>query len=133
MHLHFSGSESVSSGTPCPLFPHTHPIIGAASEAVLRVLVCVFTRCDFKNEVTAAKPHPTERSMLFQLWLFPEVKISMKGKCFEQIWDTEAAMTVQQKRKKDFQNCFGKRQELRDQCGSVSRKINDDLYFNGYI
>ena len=43
-------------------------------------------------------------------WLFPEVKMTMKGKRFESIQDIEVATTAQLKTltKEDFQNCFRK-------------------------
>jgi len=51
-------------------------------------------------------------------WLFPKVKMTMKGKRFELIQDIEAAMTAQLKTltKEDFQNCFRKWQERWDKC-----------------
>ena len=49
---------------------------------------------------------------------FPKVKMTMKGKGFESIQDTEAATTAQLKAltKEDFQNCFRKWQERWDKC-----------------
>jgi len=46
-------------------------------------------------------------------WLFPKVKMTMKGKRFESIQDIQAATTAQLKTltKEDFQNCFIKWQE----------------------
>jgi hypothetical protein len=43
-------------------------------------------------------------------WLFPKVKMTMKGKRFESIQDIETATTVQLKTlmKEDLQNCFRK-------------------------
>jgi len=51
-------------------------------------------------------------------WLFPKVKMTMKGKRFESIQDIEAAMTPQLKTltKEDFQNCFRRWQERWDKC-----------------
>ena len=51
-------------------------------------------------------------------WLFPEVKMTMKGKGFEAIQDIEAAKTAQLKTltEEDFQNCFRKWQERWDKC-----------------
>jgi len=42
-------------------------------------------------------PHPPYSPDLTpcDFWLFPEVKMTMKGKCFELIQDIEAAMTAQ--------------------------------------
>jgi hypothetical protein len=34
---------------------------------------------------------------LYNFWLIPKVKMTMKGKCFESIQDIEAATTAQQK------------------------------------
>ena len=46
-------------------------------------------------------------------WLFPKVKMTVKGKYFESIQDIKVATTVQLKTlmKEDFQNCFRKWQE----------------------
>jgi len=51
-------------------------------------------------------------------WIFPKVKMAMKGKRFESIQDIEAATTAQLKTltKEDFQNCFRKWQERWDKC-----------------
>ena len=51
-------------------------------------------------------------------WLFPKVKMTMKGKRFESIQGIEAAVTAQLKTltKEDFQNCFRKWQERWDKC-----------------
>jgi len=51
-------------------------------------------------------------------WLFPKVKMTMKGKRFESIQDIKAATTAQLKTltKEDFQNCFRKWQERWDKC-----------------
>jgi len=51
-------------------------------------------------------------------WLFPKVKMTMKGKHFESIQDIEATMTAQLKTlvKEDFQNCFRKWQEHWNKC-----------------
>jgi hypothetical protein len=50
---------------------------------------------------------------LCDFWLFPKVKMAMKGKCFESIQDIKVATTAQLKTftKEDFQNCFRKWQE----------------------
>jgi len=59
--------------------------------------------------------HPTYSADLApcEFWLFPKVKTTMKGKCFELIQDIETATTAQLKSltKEDFQNCFRKWQE----------------------
>jgi len=54
----------------------------------------------------------------YDFWLFPKVKITMKGKRFESIQDIEAAMTAQLKTltKVDFQNCIRKWQERWVKC-----------------
>ena len=51
-------------------------------------------------------------------WLFPKIKMTVKGKRFESIQDIEAATTAQLKTltKDDFQNCFRKWQERWDKC-----------------
>ena len=51
-------------------------------------------------------------------WLFPKVKMTMKGKRFEPTQDIEVATTVLLKTltKEDFQNCFRKWQERWDMC-----------------
>src|SRR5215469_4391510 len=65
-------------------------------------------------------PHPPYSPDLAScnFWLFPKVKMSMKGKRFESIQDIEAAMSAQLKTltKEDFQNCFRKWQERWDKC-----------------
>jgi len=71
------------------------------------------------NNITVC-PHPpySPDLALCDFWLFPKVKMTMKGKCFESIRDIEAATTVQLKTltKEDFQNCFRKWQERWDKC-----------------
>jgi len=68
-------------------------------------------------------------------WLFPKVKMTLKGKGFESIQDIEAATTAQLKTftKEDFQNCFRKWQERWDKCvrsgGSTLRGINGNVSF----
>jgi hypothetical protein len=69
-------------------------------------------------------------------WLFPKVKMTMKGKRFESIQDLEAALTQQLKTltKQDFQNCFRKWQERLDKCvrsegGSILRGSNGNVSF----
>jgi len=51
-------------------------------------------------------------------WLFPKVKMTMKGKCFESFQDIKAATTAQLETltKEDFQNCFRKWQERWYKC-----------------
>ena len=65
-------------------------------------------------------PHPPYSPDLasYDFWLFPKVKMTMKGKRFESIQDIEAATTAQLKtlKKEDFQNCFRKWQEQWDKC-----------------
>ena len=60
-------------------------------------------------------PHPPYSPDLApcDFWLFPKVKMTMKGKRFESIQDIEAATIAQLKTltKEDFQNCFRKWQE----------------------
>jgi len=53
-----------------------------------------------------------------RLLALPKVKMTMKGKGFELIQDTEAATTAQLKTltKEDFQNCFRKWQEQWEKC-----------------
>ena len=76
-------------------------------------------------------PHPpySPDLALCDLWLFPKVKMTMKGKSFESIQDIEAAMTVQLKTltKEDFQNCFRKWQEQWYKC-----VWSNGEYFEGY-
>ena len=68
-------------------------------------------------------------------WLFPKVKMSMKGKRFESIQDIKAAKTAQLKTltKEDFQNCFRKWQGRWDSVfearGSILRGINGNVSF----
>lgn len=84
----------------------------------------VIKQCDFKNSVNAsAKCHATEKQVhvngilqahpfylldlaLYNFWLFPKVRITMKGKHFQSIQNIEAAMAVELNplRKEDFQN-----------------------------
>ena len=65
-------------------------------------------------------PHPPYSPDLApcDFWFFPIVKMTMKGKHFESIQDTEAATTAQLKTltKEDFQNCFIKWQERWNKC-----------------
>jgi len=72
------------------------------------------------NKLITVCPHPPYSPDLApcDFWLFPKVKITMKGKRFESIQDIEAATTAQLKTltKKDFQNCFRKWQERWDKC-----------------
>jgi len=55
---------------------------------------------------------------LCDFWLFPKVKMTMKGKRIEWIQDVEAATTAQLKTltKEDFQNCFREWKERWDKC-----------------
>jgi len=72
------------------------------------------------NKNITVCPHPPYSPDLApcNFWLFPKVKMTMKGKRFESIQDIEAATTVQLKTftKQDFQNCFRKWQERWDKC-----------------
>jgi hypothetical protein len=65
-------------------------------------------------------PHPPYSQDLApcDFWLFPKVKMTMKGKRFELIQDIEAATTTQLETftKEDLQNCFRKWQERWDKC-----------------
>ena len=67
------------------------------------------------NKNITVCPHPPYSPDLApcDFWLFPKVKMTMKGKRFESIQDIEAAMTAQLKTltKEDLQNCFRKWQE----------------------
>ena len=68
----------------------------------------------------------------YDFWLFPRVKMAMKGKRFESIQNIDAATTAQLT-KEDFQNCFRKCQEWWDKCvrseGGVLRGINGNVFF----
>jgi len=72
------------------------------------------------NKHITVCPHPPYSPDLApcDFWLFPKVKMTMKGKCFELIQDIEAATTAQLKTlmKEDFQNCFRKWQQRWDKC-----------------
>jgi len=72
------------------------------------------------NKNITVCPHPPYLPdlALCDFWLFPKVKMTMKGKCFELIQDIEAATTVELKTftKEDFQNYFRKWQERWDKC-----------------
>jgi len=65
-------------------------------------------------------PHPPYSPDLapYDFWLFPKVKMTMKGKRSESIQDIKAATTAQLKAltKEDFHNCFRKWQERWDNC-----------------
>ena len=75
-------------------------------------------------------PHPPYSLDLARcdFWVFPKVKMTMKGKRFELIQDIEAATTAQLKTlmKEDFQNCFRRWQERWDKCVQSERE-----YFEG--
>ena len=64
------------------------------------------------NKNITVCPHPPYSPDLAprDFWLFPKVKMTMKGKRFESIQDIEAATTAQLKTptKEDGQNCFRK-------------------------
>jgi len=72
------------------------------------------------NKNITVCPHPPYSPDLAAcyFWLFPKVKMTMKGKRFELIQGIKAATTVQLKilAKEDFQNCFRKWQERWDKC-----------------
>ena len=76
--------------------------------------------CVENNLRNGQTPHPPDSPQLApcHFWLFPKVKMTMKGKRFESIQDIEAAMTAQLKTltKEDLQNCFRKWQEQWDKC-----------------
>jgi histone-lysine N-methyltransferase SETMAR len=82
------------------------------------------------NKNITVCPHPPYSPDLApcDFWPFPNVKITMKGKCFESIQDIEAATTAQLKTltEEDFQNCFRNRQERGDKCVRSDRE-----YFEG--
>jgi len=82
---------------------------------VLRVTHCFWydNFCQIKNITVCPHPPYSPDLALFDFWLFPKVKMTVKGKRFESIQGIEAAMTVQLKTltKEDFQNCFRKWQE----------------------
>jgi len=65
-------------------------------------------------------PHPPYSLdlALCDFWLFPKVKMTMKGKGFDLIQDIKADTTARVKTftKEDFQNCFRKWQERWDKC-----------------
>ena len=65
-------------------------------------------------------PHPPYSPDLapYDFWLFPKVKMTMKGKRFESIQGIDTATTAQLKTlmKEDFQNYFRKWQERWDKC-----------------
>jgi hypothetical protein len=64
------------------------------------------------NKNVTVFPHPpySPDLALCDFWLFPRVKMTMKGKHSESIQDIEGATTAQLKTlmKEDFQNCFRK-------------------------
>jgi len=67
------------------------------------------------NKNIMIRPHPPYSPDLapYDLWLFPKVKMTMKGKRFGSIQDIDAATIAQLNTltKEDFQNCFRKWQE----------------------
>ena len=72
------------------------------------------------NKNITVCPHPpySPDLALCEFWLFPKVKMTMKGKRFESIQDIEAATTAQLKTltKENFHDCFRKWQERWDKC-----------------
>jgi len=64
------------------------------------------------NKNITVCPHPpySQHLATCDFWLFPKVKMTMKGKRLESIQDIEAATTAQLKTltKKEFQNCYRK-------------------------
>jgi len=89
-----------------------------------------------KNIMVCPYPPYSPDLAPYDFWLFPKVKMTMKGKSFESIQDIEAATTSQLKTltKEDFQNCcFRKWQERWNKCvrseGSVLRGINGNVSF----
>jgi hypothetical protein len=65
-----------------------------------------------KNTVCLHLPYSPDLAPC-NFWLFPKLKLTMKGKHFVSIPETEAATTTRLKglMKDDFQNCFKKWQE----------------------
>jgi len=72
-------------------------------------------------------------------WLFPKVKMTMKGKRFESIQDIMLATTAQLRTltKENLQNCFRKWQERWDKCvqseGEYFEGINGNVSFTVII
>jgi len=95
-----------------------HGFILHHDNALCHTLLLVWQFLSNKN-ITVC-PHPPYSLDLApcDFWLFPKVKMTMKGKRFESIQDVEAVTTVQLKTlmKEDFQNCFRKWQERWDKC-----------------
>ena len=93
------------------------------------------------NKNIMVYPHPPYSPNLApcDFWLFPKVKMTVKGKRLVSIQDIEAATTVQLKtlEKEDFQNCFRKWQERWDKCvrsgGSTLMGINGNVSFTVII
>jgi transposase len=71
-----------------------------------------------KNIMVCPHPPYSPDLAMYDFWLFPKIKMTMKGICFESIHEIEAPTTVQLKTltKEDFQNCFRKWQERWDKC-----------------
>ena len=92
--------------------------------------ILLLVRQILSNKNITVCPHPPYSPDLApcDFWLFPKVKMTMKGKRFESIQDIEAATTAQLKTltKEDFQNCFRKWQERWDKCVRSERE-----YFEG--
>ena len=87
-------------------------------------------------------PHPPYSTDLapYDLWPFPKLKVTMKGKRFESVQDMEAATTAHLKTltKEDTRNCFRKWQERWDKCvfearGSILRGFNGNVSFTVII
>jgi len=103
--------------------------------ALCHTLLLVWQFLSNKN-ITVC-PHPPYSLDLApcDFWLFPKVKMTVKGKIFESIQDVEAVTTVQLKTpmKEDFQNCFRKWQErwvnVFEVRGSILRRINGSVSF----
>jgi hypothetical protein len=70
-----------------------------------------------KNTVWPHPPYSTDLAPC-DFWLFPKLKLTMKGKRFASIPEIEAATTTRRKglTKDDLQNCFKKWQERWNKC-----------------
>jgi hypothetical protein len=81
------------------------------------------------KRITAC-PHPPYSPDLapYDFWLFPKLKLTMMGKRFAWIPETEAATTtcLQGLMKDDFQNCFKKWQERWNKCVASHTFVEGD-------
>ena len=86
-------------------------------------------------------PHPSYSPDLAprDFWLFPKVKMTMKGKRFKLIQDIEAATTAHLKTltKEDLQDCFRKWQQRWNNCvrsnGEYFEGVNGNVSFTVII